>query len=229
MSFGPPDSGTSGCYGAADSIGGSTSTNTWGGFYNAVNGGWNEATNEAGFTSDSIASEAYWGSKAFTRSFNEREAKLEAVRQQVIDYGVLFAGPTSLLDLEAIGFYWGRYTEPGFYKTMDEAAIAATDYIRDNFQYHEYEYGGYIYGIGDYYSFAMPVKGTERELDKSKFNKVPDGTSPVAIYHTHPGRGYNVFNFSPEDYIASGGHPIYLGAGLRIKSWSAAGGERRIR
>jgi len=82
-----------------------------------------------------------------------------------------------------------------------------------------------------YFSYTEPVRGTERSLKKSEFNKPPNGLSPKAIYHTHPGRDYAVFWFSTADYIAASGQPIYLGAtgGHRIKVWDQNNGERIIR
>ena len=106
---------------------------------------------------------------------------------------------------------WGL--KPGdIFKTMDKAAIDAIDHIRSLTQINNLEYGGYIYKISDNcYSYTEAVPGTENSLDKSKFNSPPEGYFPEAIYHTHTGSDYNAFWFSTDDYIASGGNPIYLG------------------
>ncbi len=114
---------------------------------------------------------------------------------------------------------------------MDAAAIDAIDHVRGKTRENRVEYGGYIYKADDnHYSYTEAVPGTERRLKKGEFNKPPDGKWPKGIYHTHPGRKYNVFWFSTDDYIASGGAPIYLGTiDGRIKVWSSDDGERIVR
>ncbi len=119
------------------------------------------------------------------------------------------------------------------FNTMDEAAIDSIEYIFNNkSDSRKFEYGGFLYKTEDNnFSYTVPVRGTENAIEKCDLNTPPAGLSSEAIYHTHPGRGYNVFWFSTYDYIVASDQPIYLGAkgGYKIKVWDSQNGEKIIR
>ncbi len=86
------------------------------------------------------------------------------------------------------------------------------------------EWGGWIYSYKTTsedmrYSYTEPVAGESNILDSSKFNEPCPGQRKEAVYHTHPGTGYNVKIFSNDDYLwaAFNGYPYLYGN----KFWSS--------
>ncbi len=118
--------------------------------------------------------------------------------------------------------------------TLDEAAIAAIDYIIIKSTEEDLEYGGFLYYDKDYccYHYTKAVPGDKFGIHVEKFNKPPRGIPSKAIYHTHPGTGYNVSWVSTLDQFTSSlmHIPIYLGTsyGL-IKVWNDKTYDRIVR
>lgn len=143
-------------------------------------------------------------------------------------YGYVQNNPTNLTDPFGLN--------PGDkFDSADLAAIDAIDYVISKSSKLNKEFGGYIYKNKKdcSYSYTGAVAGAANNIRVSTFYNPPGGNDTVAIYHTHPGTGYNVHNFSTDDYMVSGvmGVDIYMGTIFgRIKVWDPrAGIERRVR
>jgi hypothetical protein len=124
--------------------------------------------------------------------------------------------------------------KPGdLFPTQDAAAIDAIDFTMKKSSREDREYGGFIYNDSTgRFSYTSPQHGDQRSMDVNTFKCPPAGTNKTAIYHTHPGSGYNVPYFSTDDYLVSNIHrlDIYLGteSGL-IKEWDPVSDGRTIR
>jgi hypothetical protein len=123
--------------------------------------------------------------------------------------------------------------KPGdVFKTADEAAIDALDFVIIASNKENREYGGFIYKSKKGFSYTEAVAGGPRDIDVNKFNCPPAGTEKVGIYHTHVGTDFRATLWSTEDtFIAifHGGN-IYVGtlSGL-VKVWNSRTKERIVR
>ncbi|MEZ5327068.1 MAG: RHS repeat-associated core domain-containing protein [Verrucomicrobiales bacterium] len=108
-------------------------------------------------------------------------------------YGYVGGDPINLLDVLGLN--------PGDpFDCPDQAAADALDYLKNEGS-DKIERGGHIYKDKDgKYRATEPAAGGKpgsRTIDYDKVNKPPNGTPPVADYHTHP-YGTTGF-FSPQD------------------------------
>ena len=114
------------------------------------------------------------------------------------------------------------------FHTMDDAAKDAVDYIISTRPQgnRDPEWGGWIYSIKDpsgdmLFSYTEPVSGKRNSIAPSTFNEPCSENRKVAVYHTHPGTGYNVGRFFSDNYwwSALNHYPIYMGTktGLLMK------------